>query len=68
MSHPGSQASRHEVMTPPEPAGATGPAPDLTVVVPLYDEEENVDAVVRVPRNGVPNLNGDKWADVPAPD
>ena len=44
MSHSGSLAGLHDVMTtpPPEPRGL-----DLSVVVPLYDEEENVDPVIR---------------------
>lgn len=43
MSDPGSLATDPEAMTTALPA----PMPGLSVVVPLYDEEENVDAVVR---------------------
>jgi glycosyltransferase involved in cell wall biosynthesis len=44
MSYLGSQAGRHEAVTTPPPEPRTL---DLSVVVPLYDEEENVDPVVR---------------------
>ena len=44
MSHSGSQAGPPEVMTT---APLEARTPDLSVVVPLYDEEENVDPVAR---------------------
>ncbi len=34
-------------MRPPEASGTHGAAPDLTVVVPLFDEEDNVEALHR---------------------
>lgn len=44
MSHPGTQAGRHEALTSPPPEALM---PDLSVVVPLYDEEDNVDPMAR---------------------
>jgi len=44
MSHPSAQASRHEAVTPAPPEA---PVPDLSVVIPLCNEEENVDPVTR---------------------
>lgn len=43
MCQLGSVAGRHEPVPPPPEAQM----PDLSVVVPLYDEEQNVDPVVR---------------------
>jgi glycosyltransferase involved in cell wall biosynthesis/uncharacterized membrane protein YbhN (UPF0104 family) len=43
MAHPGSLAGHHGAGTPP-PAEAR--PPELSVVVPLYDEEQNVDPMV----------------------
>ena len=44
MRDSGSIASGTEVVTA---APAEAPVPDLSVVVPLYDEEENVDPTMR---------------------
>jgi glycosyltransferase involved in cell wall biosynthesis len=44
MSDSGSQDGRHGAVTAPPPQA---PMPDLSVVVPLYDEEENVDPMAR---------------------
>lgn len=44
MSDLGSHVSRHETMTSPPPETSM---PDLSVVIPLCDEEENIDPVVR---------------------
>lgn len=44
MSHSGSLADRHDIV--PAAAGEA-PSLGLSVVVPLYDEEDNVDLVVR---------------------
>lgn len=44
MPGSGSQNGRHDVVTTPPPEAQTL---DLSVVIPLYDEEENVDPVVR---------------------
>lgn len=41
MSHPGEPTGRHGPVTSPPAA----PRPDLSVVIPLYEEEQNVDAV-----------------------
>ena len=44
MSHPDSHAGRPEIVTTPSLEARTL---DLSVVVPLYDEEDNVDPVMR---------------------
>ena len=41
MSHPGEPTGRHGPVTPPPDV----PLPDLSVVIPLYEEEQNIDAV-----------------------
>src|ERR1700751_700130 len=45
MADPRSPNGRHGAMTPPPPEAPQHP--DLSVVIPLCDEEQNIDAVAR---------------------